>query len=229
MTESLPEPTATTTDVPAPADTPIQLNVAVMKLSTADNTFEPLLDGGILTDQDRYGIYFAPLGEAASVYVIQQDSTDRPPAVLFPNPQYHTASNPVAADQAIWLPGGGITTWWKTDDILDREKIIVLAIRERDEELEEAILNLGALEDNYGLTAEERELVESTVASQVDSLFNLTALPGETETMATRPVPRTPDGQNIDVAALVLQGGPEAFNYQIEFDTRSSSSNSEPE
>ena len=84
--ESILTPTAVPTE--PLRDGPIGLTLAILKRGSDDDV-SVLEDGGVMTSNDNYGIFFEP-SQDSYVYIFQQDTT-KAIDVLFPNPVFSRA------------------------------------------------------------------------------------------------------------------------------------------
>ncbi len=82
-----------------------------------------LSPGDVLTTEDNYRVIFKPTHDGY-VYVYQVDAAQRVD-VIFPNPKYTTAVNPVTAKLIYVVPPEG--RWLRLDQTRGPEDIIVIA------------------------------------------------------------------------------------------------------
>ena len=177
----------------------LQLSVLIAKRN-ADNSVSVLKEGGEITSQDHYGIFFRPTTDAY-VYIFQQDSSNAID-VLFPNPDYSTQSNPVPAGMEVWVPND-IESWFFLDDNVGQEAFMVVARRARNDELE-SILNRPVTPGG--------ELL-----SWLQSGSRGVGGVKKSETAAVA----LPDGANVDLAETLLgleQGEGGDFIYKVPFE-----------
>jgi len=192
-----PGPAIVATLIPRASD--LELSVLIAKRS-ADNSVSVLQKGGELTAKDHYGIFFRPTTDAY-VYIFQQDSNNAID-VLFPNPEYSPQTNPVPAGTEVWVPKD-IKHWFFLDEKLGQEAFVVVASRERNEELE-SILNRPK--------SPEGELLKWL---QSGSRGVGGVKKSETTAIAL------PDGENVDLAETLLglkQGEGGDFVYKVPFE-----------
>jgi len=188
---------ASPTPITEPA--PLELRLAFLKRH-ADGTVSELQDGDELTSEDHYGFFFEPAQETY-VYVLQQDATGDT-FVLFPNRELTPQVNPVPEGMEVWVPRDR-DHWFSLDENIGREVIMVVATKERNQELESTLDSLGA-EGDARKFAEWRKSNERG--------------PGDVEKFETQTV-LFPDGRKLPLDTLRVQGqGEEDFVYEIEFE-----------
>ncbi|MCP4344988.1 MAG: OmpA family protein [Desulfobacterales bacterium] len=88
-----------------------------------NNQVNILQRGDILTQNDNYAIEFKPKNNA-HVYIYQVDTTGAM-TLVFPNPDFSRASNPVQAGTHYRVPDQG--NWFYLDNNTGKEQIIVMA------------------------------------------------------------------------------------------------------
>ena len=191
-----PTPEAAATTEP-PEDRPIELTLIIAKRAP-DGTATMLEEGGVLTADDRYGIFFEPEADAW-VYILQRDSTAKID-VLFPNPKFSDQTNPVSGGTPVWIPKD-VNTWFKLDENVGAESFFVVAAREQDKGLEAIIARpdrvavLGGLESL--LRVKERGV-------------------GGSETLDKEPRILS-DGSTVSLEQQLLQSEGDTFVYALPF------------
>jgi len=91
-----------------------------------DNRVNVLKNGAVLTDEDGYAVEFK-FKSKLYVYIGQIDSAGSL-SLIFPNPEYLPAKNPVKANLFFRIPQYG--NWFKLDNTAGDETVIVLASKE---------------------------------------------------------------------------------------------------
>jgi hypothetical protein len=91
-----------------------------------DNRVNVLKNGTVLTDEDGYAIEFR-FKNKLYVYIGQIDSAGVL-SLIFPNPEYLPAKNPVKANLSFRVPQYG--NWFKLDNTAGDETVIVLASKD---------------------------------------------------------------------------------------------------
>ena len=181
------------------SDPNLELSVVIAKRNP-DNTVSVLKSGGELTSEDHYGIFFRPTTDAF-IYIFQQDSSNAID-VLFPNPDYSPQSNPVPAGTEVWVPND-IDSWFFLDDNVGQEAFMVVASRERNDELE-SILN-------------RPQTPGGDLSLWLQSGSRGVGGVKKSETAAVA----LPDGANVDLAETLLgleQGEGGDFIYKVPFE-----------
>lgn len=125
---------------------PLTLHVAVMK--RRGDSVTVLKDGEVMTSEDYYGVWFQPV-QKSFVYVFQQDGTGKID-VLFPDPHVALQANPIPADTPVWVPQD-VNHWFYLDEHVGRETIIVVALPQRDVELEALLRSMKEGNDQSAL------------------------------------------------------------------------------
>ncbi len=201
----IPAPVLQPTSAPAPQvtviapDPNLELTVVIAKRNP-DNTVSVLKSGGELTSEDHYGIFFRPTTDAYD-YIFQQDSSNAID-VLFPNPEYSPQTNPVPAGTEVWVPKD-IKHWFFLDEKLGQEAFMVVASRERNDELESILNRPQTPGGDLSLWLQSGSRGVGGVKKS------------ETAAIAL------PDGENVDLAETLLgleQGEGGDFIYKVPFE-----------
>lgn len=195
-TEPSPPP-ATETPSPATPDIGIELRLLIMKRAP-DDTVTVLEEGGVLTADDFYGLFFEPR-EDSWVYVLQQDTTGAI-QVLFPNEDYSNQTNPLSGGTPVWIPKD-FNNWFFLDDNVGRESFFVVASKEQHLELESLI----AGDRRVGILGPLAELLDKGERG----LGGVKALKKEPKLL--------PDGKTPVLEEKLLQGDGDNFVYSLEF------------
>ncbi|MCP4350136.1 MAG: OmpA family protein [Desulfobacterales bacterium] len=135
-----------------------------VKYTRARQGEQELRQGATLTNRDNYCVEFTPKSHAY-VYIYQVDSTGKK-SLLFPNPKFFRAGNPVEAGKLYRIPEFG--RWLYLDENKGQENIIVIAqkenIRNPDEVcqtvLEEDYSNMHASIPKVAFGIREREDIQ---------------------------------------------------------------------
>lgn len=192
------EPAVTTTEAPPPGDAPIELRLMIMKRSP-NNTVTVLEDGGELTADDFYGIFFETPVDAW-VYVLQQDSTGAI-SVLFPNADYSDQVNPLTGGTPVWIPKD-YNNWFFLDQNVGRESFFVVASKEQNTALETMLAG--------DLRGEVLGPLEQLLAEGGRGLGGVEKLKEEPKLL--------PDGNSVSLEEQILVGDGDNFVYSLEFD-----------
>lgn len=190
-------PPATATPTPAKPDIGLELRLLIMKRSP-DDTVTVLEEGGVLTADDFYGLFFEPR-EDSWVYVLQQDSTGDI-HVLFPNTDYSNETNPVPGGTPVWIPKD-VNNWFFLDDKIGLESFYVVASKEQHVDLESLI----AGDKREGILGPLAELLETGERG----LGGVKALEKEPKLL--------PNGKSPVLEEKLLQGDGDNFVYSLEF------------
>ena len=193
-------PTKPATETSAPTKPPIGIELRLIIMKRAPNDIVTVLEeGGVLTADDFYGIFFEPPADSW-VYILQQDSTGAI-SVLFPNPAFSDLTNPLSAGTPVWIPKD-FNNWFFLDQNVGRESFFVVASKDRHKELESLISG-----DQRG-----------------DVLGPLAKLLGEgerglggVETLKKEPK-LLPDGNSPVLEEQLLRGEGDNFVYSLEFE-----------
>jgi hypothetical protein len=108
---------------PGDPSAPDVLRVDVTVKYDKDGKSGVLSPGDVLTTDDNYRVIFKPTHDGY-VYVYQVDAAQRVD-IIFPNPKYTTAVNPVTAKLIYVVPPEG--RWLRLDQTRGPEDIIVIA------------------------------------------------------------------------------------------------------
>jgi outer membrane protein OmpA-like peptidoglycan-associated protein len=108
---------------PKAAEAASALSVKVVVSYEKGGERRVLVADAVLTPEDNYRITFTPT-QNSYVYVYQIDSQGKA-AIVFPNAEYGSATNPVTAKRAYTVPPEG--RWLKLDKQPGEEEILVLA------------------------------------------------------------------------------------------------------
>ncbi len=132
---------------------------------------QPLKDGMTLHSKDNYTIYLKPR-EDSYVYIFQVD-TNGQAFKLFPNrEEYHTSSNPLAANGIHWIPAKG--KFFFLDNSVGKEEIVFFASNKPIESLEKVkISSKKVMEDTVKLMG-VGGTTESKVSGKVANEDNTT-------------------------------------------------------
>ncbi|MFH2203419.1 MAG: DUF4384 domain-containing protein [Elusimicrobiota bacterium] len=89
----------------------------------ADKKMQALSDGSVLKSGDGYAVYLKP-SDTSFIYIYQVDALNKSYR-LFPNADFNTAANPVAAGTALWVPSNEEVLF--LDDTTGKEYFYILA------------------------------------------------------------------------------------------------------
>lgn len=198
-----PEPPAATespteSSAESPENSLLELRLIIMKRAP-DDTVTVLEEGGVLTADDFYGIYFEPV-EDSWVYILQQDSSAAID-VLFPNPDFSDYANPVPAGTAVWIPKD-VNNWFFLDQNIGTESFFVVASKERNQELETII------------AGHQREVLLGPLAGFLQSDARGV---GGSKKLEKEPK-LLPDGSTLELEQQLLQGEGDNFVYSLRFE-----------
>ena len=194
-----PEPPAPTEpSAESPESTPIELRLIIMKRAP-DDTVTVLEEGGVLTGDDFYGIFFEP-AEDSWVYILQQDSTTAID-VLFPNPDFSDLTNPVPGGTAVWIPKN-VNNWFHLDQNIGAESFFVVASKEQNQELETII------------AGHQREVLLGPLAGFLQS--DARGVGGSKKLDKEPKI--LPDGSTLELEQQLLQGEGDNFVYALRFE-----------
>lgn len=112
-------------------EAPMALEAALV-YAGADGKLRAVREGATLTSKDNYALYLKP-GQDCWIYIYQTDSAGNT-LRLFPNDDFKTQGNPMAAGREYWAPNDG--DYYFLDENKGRETIYVVASRRPKPELE---------------------------------------------------------------------------------------------